>query len=152
TMLAGAADRQSITVGIEIQNHLPSIKGDKTRLMQVVLNILKNSIDSLAEPVAEKYIRIKAGVEGEWVIVRVRDSGSGFPAFVAERLFERGFTTKRSGAGTGLYNSRAIIESHGGCIEVSSEGPGKGAVARIALPFSELQNIALGEGSQLNNA
>ena len=133
TMLAGTADRQSIDVDIEFPNQLPSIKGDRTRLMQVVLNILKNSIDSLAEPEAKKKIWIKAGVEGEWLLVRIRDSGSGFPANIAERLFERGFTTKQSAAGTGLYNSRVIMESHGGCVEVTSEGIGKGTVARLAF-------------------
>lgn len=143
TMLAGTADRQSISLGVEIPKDLPAIKGDRTRLMQVVLNVLKNSIDSFPGAgaaagsgtglAAEKNISIKAGVEGEWLIVWVSDSGGGFPATVGSRLFQRGFTTKQHSAGTGLYNSRVIMESHGGCIDLTSEGPGRGAVARIAF-------------------
>ena len=101
--------------------------------MQVVLNVLKNSIDSFAEPVKEKKISISAGVEGEWLIVRVHDSGNGFPPTVAERLFERGFTTKPSAAGTGLYNSRVIMESHGGQCGVESQ-PGARTTFWLRFP------------------
>jgi signal transduction histidine kinase len=113
----------------------------------VVLNVLKNSIDSFMETDEEKRISVKADVEGEWLIVWVRDSGLGFPAAVADRLFERGFTTKKSAAGTGLYNSRVIMESHGGCIDVSSPGPGRGADARIAFKLSlEPDGVPSGNG------
>jgi len=132
-MLAGTADRHSICVSMDVANNLPLIKGDRTRLMQVVLNLLKNGMDSVVESGAGKNLSIKAGVEEGWLILRIQDSGSGYTEVVRDRLFERGFTTKPSGAGTGLYNSRVIMESHGGMVDLTSEGAGTGAVAKIAF-------------------
>jgi signal transduction histidine kinase len=118
---------------MDVPNNLPLIKGDRTRLMQVVLNILKNGIDSIVESGAGKNLCIEAGVEEGWLILRVRDSGGGYAEVVRDRLFERGFTTRRSGAATGLYNSRVIMESHGGMVDLTSEGAGTGAVAKVAF-------------------
>jgi len=59
------------------------------------------------------------------------DNGQGFDAKTAELFFVRGFTTKKNGTGLGLYNCRAIIESHAGSFEIKSDGPGCGAVSTI---------------------
>ena len=67
------------------------------------------------------------------MILKVKDSGHGFDKQKAEQFFKRGFTTKSTGAGMGLYNCKAIVESHEGTIEITSEGEGKGAITTIGF-------------------
>ena len=67
------------------------------------------------------------------LVLQVHDSGNGFDGTIGRQLFERGFTTKSSGTGLGLNSCRAIIESFEGTIDITSEGPGKGALATIAF-------------------
>ena len=130
-LLFPSVDKNAVAVSLQIPEELPVIKGDRTRLMQAILNILKNSLEAIDMDAAEKALILRAHRQEDSLILQVRDNGSGFNSATAARLFERGFTTKPSGAGMGLYNCRTIIESHAGTIEVTSEGPGKGALATI---------------------
>jgi signal transduction histidine kinase len=118
-----------VAVCLDIPDDLPLIKGDRTRLMQVLASVLKNSIDAFAGSSAEKVISIEVFAHPGVITVEVRDTGSGFDAGVGGRLFEEGFSTKASAAGLGLGHCRAVMESHGGSISVTSDGPGKGALA-----------------------
>ena len=131
SMLFASMDKRSIVVALDIPVELPAIKGDRTRLMQVVLNILKNSIEAIDVQAAEKSISIRMFTEEDWLVLQIRDSGCGFDETTGRRLFERGFTTKSSGTGLGLNSCRVIIESHDGTIDMTSDGPGKGAMITI---------------------
>jgi signal transduction histidine kinase len=133
SMLFASMDKRSIAVSLDIQAELPVIKGDRTKLMQVILNILKNSIEAIDVQAAEKSISIRGYTEKDWLILQIRDNGCGFDVAQGKRFFERGYTTKSSGTGLGLNNCRAIVESHAGTIDMTSEGPGKGAFTTIRL-------------------
>jgi PAS domain S-box-containing protein len=133
SMVMAIIEKSSIAVTLNVAADLPGIKGDRTRLMQLVLNVLKNSIEALDVNAADKTILINAFRYKEQLVVQVKDTGSGFNESVAKRLFERGFTTKPSGSGLGLYNCLTIIESHEGEISLTSEGEGKGALATIGF-------------------
>lgn len=133
SMQLASMEKRNITILREISEEIPSIKGDRTRLMQVIMNILKNSIEAIDVSATEKTIHIKLSKTSETAILEVRDSGCGFDADTGRRIFGRGFTTKTSGTGLGLHSCRAIIESHGGTMEIFSEGPGKGATTTITL-------------------
>jgi signal transduction histidine kinase len=74
-------------------------------------------------------------MEKKEIIIVFSDNGIGFSPEMEEKLFERGFTTKRTGSGIGLYECRSIIESHGGTITIESKGIGTGASTIIKLPF-----------------
>jgi signal transduction histidine kinase len=121
--------------GIRITSRLPEetvlIKGDRTRLMQVVMNLLKNSIEAIDINQPEKHIVADLVHQQGKFMLNISDNGCGFDTGAAARLFDRGFTTKSSGTGLGLYNCREIVESHNGCIDITSEGPGKGAQVTI---------------------
>lgn len=132
-MLLPTIDKEGIAITLNVATDLPGIKGDRTRLMQLILNILKNSIEAIDTKAAEKTILINAFRHRDDLVLQVKDSGSGFDESIAGRLFERGFTTKPSGSGLGLYNCLTVVQSHEGEIGLTSDGEGKGALATIGL-------------------
>ncbi len=133
SMLFATIDKMAIAVSLNVPPELPIIKGDRTRLMQALLNVLKNSIEAIDPNAKEKTIALNAYRLDGHLVVQVKDSGNGFDKSTAERLFSRGFSTKFSGSGLGLYNCRVIVESHKGTINITSDGPGKGALATIGF-------------------
>ena len=127
SMLYASIEKRAISVSINIPENLPEIKGDRTKLMQVILNILKNSIEAIDANAEEKRISITAKINDASIALQVKDTGHGFDEETGKKLFVRGFTTKASGTGLGLNNCRIIIESHEGSIRITSDGFGKGA-------------------------
>ncbi len=130
-MIYASFHKRNITTSVEIAEEMPLIKADRTRLMQVILNILKNSIEAIDVYAVDKTVSVCIQTEPGLVVLRVNDSGRGFDEATGKKLFTRGFTTKSSGTGLGLQSCRAIIESYDGMIDITSEGPGKGAVTTI---------------------
>ena len=126
-------DSMGIVVNLDIPEDLPLIKGDRTRLMQVLLAIIKNSIEAIGIQAEEKIICLRIRLHPAQLELAVQDTGNGFDAVISNRLFEQGFTTKSTGAGLALYNCRAILDSHASTISLTSEGPGKGALATITF-------------------
>jgi signal transduction histidine kinase len=133
SMLLASIDKMAIAVSLNIAPDLPPIKGDRTKIMQAILNILKNSMEAIDKNATEKTITLNAYANTGRLIVQVKDSGTGFDQPKAARFFSRGFSTKSSGSGLGLYNCKSIIESHEGTIDITSEGPGKGALTTIGF-------------------
>ncbi len=131
-MLMATFSKKNISVKSTLPFDLPLITGDKTRLMQVFLNLLKNAAESInTDHAGEQKIEISAVAHPEELVVSIQDTGSGIDADVLPTLFTRGITTKTEGNGLGLANCRSIIESHNGRLALQSEGPGKGATAII---------------------
>jgi len=132
-MLFASFDKKGIQLKIDIKPGDYIIKGDQTKLMQVILNVLKNSVEAIDFDVTEKKITVSLSLyETNKVIeLKVIDNGQGFDKETGKRLFERGFTTKKSGTGLGLYNCKSIVESHAGSFEIKSDGPGLGAITLI---------------------
>jgi PAS domain S-box-containing protein len=131
SMLFASIDKKGIQLKMRIApgNHI--IKGDHTKLMQVMLNVLKNSVEAIDFDADEKMISIALEPHKDTIELIITDNGQGFDKETAARLFGRGFTTKKSGTGLGLYNCRSIVESHTGSFEIKSDGPGLGAVTTI---------------------
>lgn len=116
----------------------PSVRANDARLGQVVLNLLLNAAQAIPEGnAAENEIRIVTGVEGNRVLLEIRDTGAGIREEILGRVFEPFFTTKPIGVGTGLGLSitHGIVTSLGGSITVESE-PGKGTTFRVLLPLA----------------
>jgi PAS domain S-box-containing protein len=132
SMLFSSIDKMAIAVSLNIPSDLPIIKGDRTKLMQLILNILKNSIDAINKDATEKNIRINAFTKAGCLIIEVKDSGCGIDKSINGRVFEKGYSTK-SAAGLGLYNCRAIAESHEATVDVTSKGLGQGATTTIGF-------------------
>lgn len=132
-MLFASFTKRGITVSRDIPGNLPLIAGDHTRLMQVIMNILKNSIEAIDVYAVDKSITVSVTYDDQMLALQIQDSGKGFDVITAEKLFNRGFTTKSSGSGLGLHSCKMIIEDHKGTINIASDGPGKGAVTTIKL-------------------
>ncbi|HZE83125.1 MAG TPA: HAMP domain-containing sensor histidine kinase [Puia sp.] len=133
SMLFASIDKRAIIVTSNISVESPVIEGERTKLMQVIMNLIKNSIEAIDMNAAEKTISIRLYKDNDLLILEIKDSGNGFDKVTGDRLFERGFTTKSSGTGLGLNNCKAIIESHEGTISIASDGRGKGALTTIKL-------------------
>lgn len=131
SMLYASIEKRAIGISINIPEVLPEIKADRTKLMQVILNILKNSIEAIDINAEEKHISIAVKVKEGAIALQIKDTGHGFDEETGKKLFIRGFTTKASGTGLGLNNCKVIIESHEGTIRLSSDGFGKGTLTII---------------------
>lgn len=130
-MLFASFEKRGVQFKADIKPGSHIIKGDHTKLMQVFLNIIKNSLEAMPMDSTGKRIQISLESAGEKIILKITDNGEGFDEATRQRMFARGFTTKQSGTGLGLYNCRSIIESHAGSLEITSEGPGLGATSTI---------------------
>lgn len=133
-MLFASFDKREIEVCIDIPEGLPMIEGDRTKLMQVMLNVLKNSMEAIdrnSQNTTKKITIQLTTMEPDLLVLTVTDSGIGFNEDTANQLFSRGFTTRQTGTGLGLDHCRSIIEAHHGTMTLTSEGVGKGAVTEI---------------------
>ncbi|MEN8130629.1 MAG: PAS domain S-box protein [Pseudomonadota bacterium] len=133
---AEARDR-SVTIRLGVAEGLPRVLGDAVQLQQVLLNLMRNSIESLMGlPDAERVMTISVReVEESEVQVTVRDTGQGIDKGLREKIFDAFYSTKTNGMGMGLAISRSIIEAHGGRLWATSESP-RGASFHFILPVN----------------
>jgi putative PEP-CTERM system histidine kinase len=104
---------------------------DKEQLQKVITNLVLNSVDAIR---SNGEIRISTVQQNGSVLLTVSDNGCGMsPEFIARSLFRPFQTTKKGGIGIGMFQSKAIIEAHGGRVEVQSELQ-KGTTFIISLP------------------
>jgi PAS domain S-box-containing protein len=131
-----------VNVVIRFEKTTPPVFADAIQIEQVLLNLMRNSIEAMARSGAEfREIALSAAPQPgdpRFVEIVVRDSGPGIATEMAERLFKPFATTKDTGMGLGLSISRSIIETHGGQIRAVATPPGRGAEMRFTLPvFSD---------------
>jgi C4-dicarboxylate-specific signal transduction histidine kinase len=132
------AQRHGVSVELELTPDLPEILGDRIQLQQVILNLMRNGIESMTgignRP---RRLIIRSGEqEAAQILVAIQDSGIGVNAEVMDRLFEPFFTTRSQGIGMGLPISRSIIEAHGGRLWAESTAD-QGSVFQFTLPSAD---------------
>ncbi len=128
------ARHHDIAIKMDLAEDGPRAHADRIQIEQVVLNLLRNAIESVqcgAGPAREVLVRTRR-VDGV-ARVSIADTGSGLPSDVAERLFTPFLTTKAEGLGMGLSISRTIIEAHGGRIWAEANAA-RGATFSFSLP------------------
>jgi PAS domain S-box-containing protein len=142
------ASRQQ-TVDIHMPPTGIAVNGDGTRLVQVVQGLLNN-----ASKFSDHGGRISVEVDkiGTFARLRVSDDGCGIDANAIESIFDlfvqadNRYERKESGLGIGLTLCRWLVEMHGGSIEASSDGVGRGATFSVRLPLFAAQDAANDEG------
>ena len=109
------------------------ISGDQVLLQQVLVNLLMNAMDAVAEtPPARRHITIRTDVRADDVEISVSDTGTGLPAELDGTLFTPFVTTKSHGLGIGLTIVRTIVDAHGGTINAQNNPEG-GATFTVTL-------------------
>jgi putative PEP-CTERM system histidine kinase len=110
---------------------IPRIPLDRDQLGKVVTNLILNAREAMNGPGS---LRLTTSISGAWVILEAADNGQGMaPEFLTRSLFRPFQTTKKNGLGIGMFQSKMIVEAHGGRIAVEST-PGQGTTFRIHLP------------------
>ncbi len=129
--------RNQVQLNLDMPFQLPVVMADPIQIEQVLLNLVRNSIDALSDvDEGQRQITIKAEMHEQHSIkVCISDSGCGCPQEVADRLFEPFFTTKATGLGIGLGISQSIIDEHGGRLWLE-EGAAQGTTFCFVLPGS----------------
>jgi PAS domain S-box-containing protein len=131
--------RRGVTVVSQPADDLPIVRGDRVHLQQVLLNLVLNSMDAMADATGPKGVTLRTGVhENGSAEVAVSDTGPGISRDHLPRLFDPFFSTKKNGMGLGLSIARSLVEAHGGQIWAENN-PGRGATFRFTLPTNREQ-------------
>ena len=129
------AMKSDVSVQTQFAENLSAVAGDQTQLQQVILNLILNAVQAMAESapdIRELQISTEAN-QPDGVIVSVLDSGPGIRQENLNRLFDPFYTTKSAGMGMGLTICRSIVEGHGGRIWATANIP-RGAAFQFKLP------------------
>jgi PAS domain S-box-containing protein len=128
--------RNSVDIIREIP-HLPTLLLDRHKVLQILTNLISNAIHALSKSDSDNKIlkiQVKEQKNGR-LRIEVCDNGIGIPKENLTRIFEHGFTTKKKGHGFGLHSTALSANELNGSIKAHSDGPGKGAVFTVELPF-----------------
>ena len=136
TVAGFALHQDEVSVVARADGDVPSVRGDRERLRQVVRNLLENAVKY--SPAGE-VVDVRARAEDGRVLVIVEDAGPGIPAEQHGLIFERfgraNVGLGKPGTGLGLFIARSIAEAHGGTLSVAST-PGEGATFTLELPVA----------------
>jgi signal transduction histidine kinase len=127
--------RNRVMLRTEFADDLPLVTGDRVQLQQVILNLLRNAADAMGtveDRPRELLVRTERD-ETDGIRLSVQDTGVGFEAEAADRLFGAFYTTKHDGMGMGLSVSRSIIENHHGRLWAALNS-GAGATFSFSIP------------------
>ena len=127
--------RKGVELLVDIPRGLPPVKGNEVLLIWALENVVKNALDALAGRGGKITIYARA-IGGDWVSLRIRDTGPGVDPEIRDRIFEPGVTSKAGGWGVGLALSRRIVEGvHKGKIELLETV--EGTTFQIRLPVAD---------------
>jgi len=130
--------RNGVSVQTRLADGLPTVRGDRVQLQQVMMNLILNAVEAMGSVEdGPRDLLITTEQERSGVRVVVRDTGSGIDSEHIERIFRPFYTTKRDGTGMGLSVCRSIIDAHGGRVWADSNEP-RGAVFYFTLPAMEV--------------
>ena len=127
---------QGELMGLDIElafdvSAISPVRADTDQLTQVMLNLMRNAAEAIKDDHGQ--ITISLRQHDAWVVLSVRDSGSGFSSLEKDKLFRPFFTTKQGGTGLGLSVIQAIVHNHGGQVDIENVPEG-GAQVTIKLP------------------
>ena len=142
--LVGAKET-GISVRVELSAQPLSVFIDKVQIQQVVFNLVRNSIEAMADAppprnLVVSTIAARAAVDGAMAEVSVSDSGPGLAPEIQAQLFQPFQTTKEKGMGLGLSICRSIVDGHGGRLQ-AIPNPDRGVAFRFTLPLADQDEV-----------
>ncbi len=130
TALLQAGPMPSVKLTTDFQP-IPKVKCDPDQFLKVVLNLILNARDAMN---GSGNLHLGISAANNWTTLTVNDTGSGMtPEFLRKSLFRPFQTTKKRGLGIGMFQSKMIVDAHGGRVDVESK-PGHGTTFRVHLP------------------
>ncbi|HEV3085017.1 MAG TPA: PAS domain S-box protein [Gemmataceae bacterium] len=133
TLVHAESLRRGIVMETDLAVNLPAVRGDKVHLQQVLLNLVLNGMEAMADIPEAKRLAVRTLVnENGCVEIAVTDAGSGIPPDRLRSLFDPFFSTKKEGMGLGLSIARSLVEAHGGRIWAENN-VGVGATFRFTV-------------------
>jgi len=142
--------RNNVILHVELAESLPTVRGDRVELQQVILNLLRNAADAMIDVHdRQRIVLVETERDAGDVRVTVRDAGVGLDRQSVEKVFDPFYTTKSGGMGIGLSVSRSIIESHQGRLfAIPHDGPGATFAFTIpAEPTLQIETPSLASAS-----
>jgi signal transduction histidine kinase len=120
---------------------LPRMNVDKHRVLQVLVNLMRNAKYACEESAREdKRMTVRLASRDGGVRISVIDNGVGIPPENLTRIFNHGFTTRKGGHGFGLHGGALAAKEMGGSLTVLSGGPGQGASFTLELPRTKQED------------
>ena len=133
----GAVSDNGIDIHVDIKEDATFVS-DKHRILQILVNLIKNSVDAITEAnKSQPRLMVQVEVVEEDVAIRVEDNGIGINEEMLDRIFQHGVTTKDDGHGFGLHASANTAQQLGGSLTAFSDGDGKGACFELRLPLTQ---------------
>jgi two-component system sensor kinase FixL len=138
-----------VWVVTEFTAGLPSIRGDRVQLQQVLINLILNARDVMTQSAenARTLTLRSTRVEGPFIQISVEDTGTGIPPGEEERIFQPYHTTKLQGLGLGLSLSRSIVLAHGGRLWGENQAQG-GAAFHFTVPVWQGDSLEVTQESR----
>lgn len=134
-MNAGGLARHDVALTCDFQAR-PTVTVEKHKVLQILVNLMRNAKYACEESGhAEKRMIVRVTADDSRVRIAVIDNGIGIPAENLTRIFAHGFTTRKHGHGFGLHSGALAAKELGGALIACSDGPGKGAVFTLELPY-----------------
>lgn len=138
-LVAREMERAGVAVTLDLAERLPPVSGDKVQLQQVLVNLMLNAAQAMAQQSTPRRIHVAARtMAGEGIRITVSDTGPGIGADRIGQLFQPFFTTRTDGMGMGLAICRRTVEAHGGSIRAEAL-PAGGLSFAITFPVTEPQ-------------
>ena len=139
----GAFQKRGISIICNYTDGLPKIIINKNRLMQVIINLIKNSYEAVEAKNLEDHsgmITITSFMQDEWIGFQIKDNGIGADSADIEKIGDIG-TSKKGSSGFGLYYCRVFVESNHGKLSFNSPGIGKGSTVSVAFDRREVCHV-----------
>jgi PAS domain S-box-containing protein len=134
-MNASALTRHDVHFVREYDEHVPELNVEKHKVLQILVNLIRNAKEACAEAgLEDKRVIVRVANGGDKVRIVMVDNGIGIPMENLTRIFSHGFTTKKQGHGFGLHGAALAARAMGGSLTAQSDGPRHGAVFTLEFP------------------
>jgi len=135
-LISSDAQVLGVKTSLDVEADLPAISVDKDKINQVLLNLYLNGLQAMEHSTSEKELKVSVhrDVQAGFLVIEVKDTGSGILPEDLDKVLDPYFTTKPDGTGLGLALAYKIIDEHKGSIRFSSS-EGKGTTVSVFLPI-----------------